>query len=163
MKHCAIKQNSFGGRSVDKRETVVCPKPRRLSLAQATVDPFLARPLRRHMSHQQEDCDSRAGNELLDIILTKGNNGNSEQPQMASSPPFFSGSPPGRVSNPLIQDVRFVDNNYFLVGPTAQSPSSKRKGSCVARPSFGKNPAVRVEGFDCLNRDRRNCTIPTFA
>ncbi|CAA0825609.1 Unknown protein [Striga hermonthica] len=165
MKHCAIKQtNSFGGRSVDKRETVVCPKPRRLSLAHAALDPSLARPLRRQMSHQKEfDCDSRAGNELLDIILAKGNHGSSEHPQIASSPPFFSGSPPGRVSNPLIQDARFVDDNYFPVGPTLQSPSSKQKGGCVVRASFGKNPAVRVEGFDCLDRDGRNCTIPTFA
>ncbi|CAA0809008.1 Unknown protein [Striga hermonthica] len=104
MNRCAIQQSSFGaceeiwaaGRCMEKKETVVCPKPRRLGLAHATLDPSYARPLRWHMSHQQEDCDSRAGNELLDIILAKGNNcGNSEQTQ---SPPFFSGSPPASAT-----------------------------------------------------------------
>ncbi|CAA0809009.1 Photosystem II D1 precursor processing protein PSB27-H2- chloroplastic [Striga hermonthica] len=69
MNRCAIQQNNFGaceeiwaaGRCMEKKETVVCPKPRRLGLAYATFDPSYARPLRWHMSHQQEDCDSRAG------------------------------------------------------------------------------------------------------
>ncbi|GFP85350.1 hypothetical protein PHJA_000678700 [Phtheirospermum japonicum] len=185
MNHCAIQQNSFAaceeiwasaaaaaGRSADKRETVVCPKPRRLGLVHATVEPSYSRPLRWHMSHQQEDCESKAGNELLDIILAKGNCGPDQSlPHVASSPPFFSGSPPSRVSNPLIQDARFGDEKYSPVSPRAiiptpsgpaHSPSSTRKGGCV-RANFGNNPAVRVEGFDCLDRDRRNCSIPTLA
>ncbi|KAL6529227.1 hypothetical protein OROGR_014850 [Orobanche gracilis] len=185
MNHCAIQQNSFaacdeiwansaaaGGRSVDKRETVVCPKPRRLGLVQTTFEPPCARPFRWHVSHQQEDCDSKAGNELLSIILAKGHYGAEQSlSHIASSPPFFSGSPPGRVSNPLIQDARFGDEKYFPVSPRAiihapsgptHSPSSTRKGGCV-RVNFGNNPAVRVEGFDCLDRDRRNCSIPTLA
>ncbi|KAL0424745.1 UNVERIFIED_CONTAM: hypothetical protein Sradi_1009300 [Sesamum radiatum] len=183
MNHCAIQQNSFAaceeiwasaaavGRSVDKKEAVVCPKPRRLGLIHTTLDPSYARPLRWHMSHQQEDCDAKAGNELLDIILAKGGSSSDQSvAQIASSPPFFCGSPPSRVSNPLIQDARFGDEKFTPVSPKAipipsgpaPSPSSTRKGGCV-RANFGNNPAVRVEGFDCLDRDRRNCSIPALA
>ncbi|XP_051145525.1 uncharacterized protein LOC127261287 isoform X2 [Andrographis paniculata] len=44
--------------AADRCERVVCPKPRRLGL-----------PLRWHSSNQQEAFDSKAGNELLDIIV----------------------------------------------------------------------------------------------
>ncbi|KAL8035185.1 hypothetical protein ABFX02_12G080600 [Erythranthe guttata] len=195
MNHCAIQQNSYSareeiwaaaaaaasGRSVEKKEKVVCPKPRRLGVINTiTHDYAFARPLRWHVSHQQEDYDAKAGNELLDIILAKGNSGKDQSiPQIASSPPFFSGSPPSRVSNPLIKDTRFGDDKINPLSPrvitptpapapapsgaTAPSPSSSaRKGGCV-RANFGNNPAVRVEGFDCLDRDRRNCSIPALA
>ncbi|KAL3830910.1 hypothetical protein ACJIZ3_019712 [Penstemon smallii] len=184
MNHCAIQQNSFAaardeiwvsaaaaGRSVEK-ETVVCPKPRRLGLIHtALYEPSAMRPLRWHVSHQQEICDSKAGNELLDIIHPKGGCGADQSiTQIPSSPPFFSGSPPSRVSNPLIQDARFGDDKFTPVSPRAiptpsglaHSPTSTRKGGCV-RANFGNNPAVRVEGFDCLDRDRRNCSIPALA
>lgn len=95
--------------------------------------------------------------------------------QVASSPPFFSGSPPSRVSNPLIQDARFGDEKVNPISPRAipipsgltGSPSStssaaRMSGGCV-RANFGNNPAVRIEGFDCLDRDRRNCSIPALA
>ncbi|PIN22066.1 hypothetical protein CDL12_05226 [Handroanthus impetiginosus] len=159
-------------RSVEMKETVVCPKPRRPGLLHATLnEPSYVRPLRWHASHHQEVFDSKAGNELLDIILSKGNSGTDQSiPPVASSPPFFSGSPPSRVSNPLIQDARFGDEKCTPVSPraipvpsgVAHSPSSTRKGGCV-RANFGNNPAVRVEGFDCLDRDRRNCSIPALA
>ncbi|KAJ8562997.1 hypothetical protein K7X08_031449 [Anisodus acutangulus] len=148
----------------DKKDGVVCPKPRRIS-------PM--RPLRWHVSHQQDLCDSRAGADLLDIILTKGGGGvDQSAAQVALSPPFFCGSPPSRVSNPLIQDARFGDEKVTPVSPRAipipsglaSSPSSSaRKGGCVSRANFGHNPAMRVEGFDCLDRDRRNCSIPALA
>ncbi|XP_052198218.1 uncharacterized protein LOC127805498 [Diospyros lotus] len=158
----------------DRRETVVCPKPRRLGLIGSCVtDPI--RPLRWHVSHQMELSESKAGTDLLDIILPKGGNGveQSSYAQLASSPPFFCGSPPSRVSNPLIQDARFGDEKINLVSPRSipipippglsSSPtSSSRKGGRV-RANFGNNPAVRVEGFDCLERDRRNCSIPALA
>ncbi|KAK2996881.1 hypothetical protein RJ639_013630 [Escallonia herrerae] len=183
MNHCAIQQNAFAAceemRSsvslsvsiTDMRDTVVCPKPRRLGLVNSTInDPN--RSLRWHMSHQQEICDSKAGAELLDIILTKGGYA-VEQPctQVASSPPYFCGSPPSRVSNPLIQDALFGDEKISPVSPRSipipsglsSSPSSSaRKGGCV-RANFGNKPAVRIEGFDCLDRDRRNCSIPALA
>ncbi|KAK9277395.1 hypothetical protein L1049_006938 [Liquidambar formosana] len=90
--------------------------------------------------------------------------------QIASSPPFFSGSPPSRVANPLIQDARFRDEKLAPSSPLQPMPSppssSARKGGgggCV-RASFGnKKPAVRIEGFDCLDRDRRNRSIPALA
>ncbi|KAG8366617.1 hypothetical protein BUALT_Bualt17G0098400 [Buddleja alternifolia] len=180
MNHCAIQKNSFAaceeiwgsaaaaaGRSSEKKETVVCPKPRRIGLIHTTPDPSYVRPLRWHMSHQQDDCDAKAGNELLDIILAKGGCGPDQSvAHIASSPPFFSGSPPSRVSNPLIQDARFGDDKYTPVSPRAipipsglaPSPSSARKGGCV-RANFGNNPAVRIEGFE----DRRSCSILTLA
>ncbi|KAK6116335.1 hypothetical protein DH2020_049797 [Rehmannia glutinosa] len=182
MNHYAIKQNSFaaceemrgGGRSVEMKETVVCPKPRRLGLLHTTLnEPSYVRPLRWHASVHQEVFDAKAGNELLDIILTKGNCGSDQSgTQIASSPPFFSGSPPSRVSNPLIQDSRFGDEKCTPISPRAiptpsgraPSPSSARKGVGCVRANFGNNPAVRVEGFDCLDRDRRNnCSIPALA
>ncbi|KAF8390123.1 hypothetical protein HHK36_024645 [Tetracentron sinense] len=174
MNHCAIQQNAFAAcdemrSSVsisDRRDPVVCPKPRRLGFFHNAInDPI--RPLRWHLSHQAELCDSKAGTELLDIILTKGST-----TQVASSPPFFSGSPPSRAANPLIQDARFGEEKLTpwspqqIPGPSGLSPSpssSARKGGCV-RTKFGHKPApVRVEGFDCLDRDRRNCSIPAVA
>lgn len=96
-------------------------------------------------------------------------------PVVTSSPPFFCGSPPSRAANPLIQDARFGDENFsplsppsWVVVPAAASglppspSSSARKGGCV-RANFGNNPVVRIEGFDCLDRDRRNCSIPALA
>ena len=94
--------------------------------------------------------------------------------QVASSPPFFCGSPPSRVANPLIQDARFGDEKIItplsplsqiapsLGLPSSSPSSSSRKGGCI-RENFGNKPAVRVEGFDCLDRDRRNCSIPALA
>ncbi|XP_009608093.1 uncharacterized protein [Nicotiana tomentosiformis] len=180
MNHCAIQQGAFAACedmwssiSDNKKEAVVCPKPRRLGLLNATVnEPF--RPLRWHVSHQQELCDSRAGADLLDIILAKGGGADQSSAQVASSPPFFCGSPPSRVSNPLIQDARFGDEKVMTPvspraipipsGLAASSPSAsaRKHGGCV-RANFGNNPAVRVEGFDCLDRDRRNCSIPALA
>ncbi|XP_047938797.1 uncharacterized protein LOC125186471 [Salvia hispanica] len=176
MNHCAIQQNSYAAceeiwataadRSMERKETVVCPKPRRLGLNRSTLDPAFATPSRWQFSHQQEDYDAKAGNELLDIILAQGGSSSDQSArQVASSPPFFSGSPPSRVSNPLIQDARFGDDKVVPVlipsSGMAPSSSSARKG-CV-RSNFGNNPAVRVEGFDCLDRDGRNCSIPALA
>lgn len=181
MNHCAFQQNAFAAceemRSAvsisDGKDPVVCPKPRRLGLLNHAVnDPI--RPFRWHFNHQAEMCDSKAGAELLDIILTKGNYGAEQSAaQLASSPPFFCGSPPSRATNPLIQDARFGKEKLSSLSPLpvpipsglSSSPSSSaRKGGCV-RAKFGHKPAaVRVEGFDCrLDRDRRNCSIPAVA
>lgn len=93
--------------------------------------------------------------------------------QIASSPRLFCGSPPSRVSNPLTKDDRFGDEKVLpfsplspIAGPTSgfSSPpsSSSRKGGCI-RANFGSKPAERIEGFDCLNRDRQNHGIPALA
>ncbi|KAL8549464.1 hypothetical protein ACS0TY_008342 [Phlomoides rotata] len=176
MNHYAIHQKAYAAceemmgnaacRSVEMKESVICPKPRRVGLLHTTLnEPSFPKTLRWHSSHHQDIFESKAGSELLDIILAKGSCG-SDQP-VASSPPFFSGSPPSRVSNPLIQDSRFGDDRCTPVSPRAipipsNSTHSPRKGSCV-RVNFGNNPAVRVEGFDCLDRDRRNRSISALA
>ncbi|KAK6921741.1 hypothetical protein RJ641_012248 [Dillenia turbinata] len=176
MNHCAIQENtSFS--VADRRDSVVCPKPRRVNFLNGAVNDHHI-PVRWYVSHQAELCDSKSGTDLLDIILAKGGYGGE---QIASSPPFYCGSPPSRVSNPLIQDARFGDEKQqFLLsplsplpsgtpGPTTSghaspsSPSSARKGVGCVRSNFGNKPAVRIEGFDCLDRDRRNCSIPALA
>ncbi|XXG83778.1 hypothetical protein AAC387_Pa10g1459 [Persea americana] len=178
MHHCVVPQNAFPAceemRNTvsisDRRDTVVCPKPRRLGLlGNGFNDPI--RPLRWHLSHQPESTDSKAGMELLDIILTKGGYG-SDQPmsQVASSPPFFCGSPPSRAANPLVHDARFGEEKLPVpslpipsgLSMSPSTPSSARKG-CV-RSKFGPTAAtVRVEGFDCLDRDRQNRRISAVA
>ncbi|KDP29411.1 hypothetical protein JCGZ_18332 [Jatropha curcas] len=185
MNQCAIQPTAFSTREEirssvmvpisERRDTVVCPKPRRLGPFNATAHEHPVRSLRWHLSHQAELGDSKAGADLLDIILTKGGYGVEQScTQVASSPPFFCGSPPSRVANPLIQDARFGDEKLSPVSPLMPMPiqppsgsspspsSSSRKGGCV-RANFGNKPAVRIEGFDCLDRDRRNCSIPALA
>ncbi|KAJ0095260.1 hypothetical protein Patl1_14967 [Pistacia atlantica] len=152
MNQCAIQQNIVAGREEmrtsvsDRRDHVVCPKPRRLGVLHATInDPQPVRSLRWNLSHQSEALDPRAGSDLFDIILPKGGYGGMEQSctQM-------------RRSSPPVSPVQL-----------SLSPSSSRKtggggggGGCV-RPNFVNKPAVRIEGFDC--RDRRNCSIPALA
>lgn len=171
MNHCAIQQNVFSAYEESRKDHLVCPKPRRLALLNTAMNEPI-RPVRWHLSHQAEPYDSKAGADLMEIILAKGGYG-AEQPsaQIASSPPFFSGSPPSRVANPLIQDARFGDEKLNPISPSivaspgqSSSPSSSsRKGGCV-RANFGDKPAMRVEGFDCMERDdRRNRSIPALA
>lgn len=183
--YCGIQQNGVVSleetRSCVRKDTVVCPKPRRVGVRTTPSINDPSRPLRWHFGHHSELSDSRAGSELLDIVLSKGVHGaERSSAHIASSPPFFCGSPPSRVSNPLIQDARFTEEKQLIppFSPLPSSPiqvatpsgsasasspnSSSRKGGCV-RANFGSNPAVRVEGFDCLDRDRRNCSIPALA
>ncbi|KAG9448953.1 hypothetical protein H6P81_008918 [Aristolochia fimbriata] len=173
MNHCAFQQTAFAAcdemRSsismADRKDSLYCPKPRRLGLSNYDS----VRPLRWHLSHQGEVCESKAGNELLDLIISKGggNGVDHSLTQLASSPPFFCGSPPSRAANPLVHDARFGEEKPGPLSPVAvsggmpSSPSAARKG-CV-RTKFGHKPAVRIEGFDCLDRDRRNCSIPAVA
>ncbi|GMJ03304.1 hypothetical protein like AT1G68490 [Hibiscus trionum] len=182
MQQCAIQQTATGSSRedlqstfsvmvTDPRETMVCPKPRRLGLLNTSFNDHPVRSLRWQISHQTELCDSKAGSDILDMILTKGG---CRVEQVASSPPFFCGSPPSRVANPLIQDPRFGEERVLtplsqpspnppLSGLPSPSPaSSSRKGGCI-RANFGNKPAVRVEGFDCLDKDSRNCSIPALA
>ncbi|XP_019059543.1 PREDICTED: uncharacterized protein LOC104825699 isoform X2 [Tarenaya hassleriana] len=175
MNSCWIQRNTFAtrrdemGRSSitvpvsDRRETVACPKPRRVGVLNSFNDHRPVRSLRSQLSHRSELCGSDPDSDLLDIILLKG------CPEEIASPPrFFTGSPPCRVANPLTQDSRFGDGLFFAPSPPLplpsalppSSPSSGRTGSCV-RANFGNNPGVRIVGFDCLDRDRRS--IPALA
>ncbi|XWS30708.1 hypothetical protein CRYUN_Cryun23aG0011000 [Craigia yunnanensis] len=174
MNHCNLQQNAAVSAyeemrglisiSDQKGGPVVCPKPRRIGVL--SNNPI--RPLRLHMSHQAELSDLKAGAELLDIILKKDDLGTEQSAtQVASSPPYFCGSPPSRAANPLVQDAQFGDERLAALSTlqvsSPSSPPSARKGGCV-RMKFGLKPAtVRVEGFDCLNRDRQNSRIPAMA
>ncbi|KAJ4898590.1 Uncharacterized protein Rs2_25384 [Raphanus sativus] len=160
MNHCnLIQQNAFESRGFavpPVSSSLVCPKPRRVGVLSSNV----IRPFRLlHSSSQSgaaDVCDSKAGADLLDIIRRK----EETLSGVASSPPFFLGSPPCRASNPLAQDARFGDNKLNPISPLLSSPCRVKGGGC-SRVKLGIKPAaVRVEGFDCLNQ---GSSIPAMA
>ncbi|GMI70688.1 hypothetical protein like AT1G68490 [Hibiscus trionum] len=168
MKQFAMQQNAIGSSREEIRssvpmsvmvmdwgETMVCPKPRRLGLLNTSFNDHPVRSIRCQLSPQGEFCDSKPGSDVLDMILSKGGCGVEESRTRVESPP-------SRVANPLIHDARFGDAPLSELSPIQPPSSSSRKGSCVWA-NFGNKPAVRVEGFDCLDRDSRNCSIPTLA
>ncbi|OAY59186.1 uncharacterized protein LOC110626509 isoform X2 [Manihot esculenta] len=170
MNSCGYLRKSAMGGCEERRmmvgDSMVCPKPRRLGLSNPSFhDQF--RPLRLPINHPTDVGDSLAGAELLDIILSKGGCGGERSAyQVASSPPFYCGSPPSRASNPVVQDAQFGSEMITPLPPSPLSPSSSsaRKGGGFVRMKFGHKPAtVRIEGFDCLSRDRRNCSISAVA
>ncbi|KAG8049175.1 hypothetical protein GUJ93_ZPchr0009g533 [Zizania palustris] len=143
--------------AADGKSPLFCPKPRRP-----------VAPLRCHQSSHSD-----AGMDLLDLLLSKGEESNlaAASPQ----PPLFCGSPPRRASNPVVHDSRFgldcppmpawpvvvaaaAAAAPVVVRPTprpAAPPMSPRGGAGCARARFTFQPAaVRVEGFDCLDRGR---------
>ncbi|GAB2216817.1 hypothetical protein Droror1_Dr00024597 [Drosera rotundifolia] len=162
MDYCDAQNNTLvgcdevGGYAAlfDRKSPVACPKPRRVEFL--GNNPTIM-SLRRH-KRLQELCDWKAGAELLDIITEQEQIGTEKiSIEAASSPPYFSGSPPSRVPNPLVLDARF--------GHAKPSPSSPlaHKGGC-ARMNFSlEQAAVRVEGFDCRGRDRQNSSITAVA
>ncbi|CAO2825415.1 unnamed protein product [Amaranthus hypochondriacus] len=152
---------------------LVCPKPKRIGFLASN----LTMSLRWQRSQQAEVYDSKAGAELLDMILRKQEghgDGKHIAKEIASSPPFFCGSPPSRVSNPIVQDAQFGDENLSPLSTlqlasspsttASPSPSPSAMKSGGVRMKFGlKSPTVRVEGFDCLSRDRQNSSITATA
>ncbi|KAI4347183.1 hypothetical protein L6164_008018 [Bauhinia variegata] len=161
MNHCGYQQNAFASCEMGM-ESMVCPKPRRLGLFNHSSINDNIRPFRWPINYQSEIEDSGVGEELLDIIRPKESYAGRSGNQVASSPPFFCGSPPSRASNPVIQDEQFGNGNFspFSVVPSSPSPSAR---GCVSM-KFGQKPAaVRIEGFDCLSRDRRNRSISAVA
>ncbi|XP_074308299.1 uncharacterized protein LOC141643159 [Silene latifolia] len=183
---CDIQQNAMVGgceemrnpvqvpvQSSGQKGPVVCPKPRRVGFLSGN----LTMSLRWQKSQQGEINDAKAGAELLDLIFMKkeGHGEDQSSREIASSPPFFCGTPPSRVSNPLVHDAQFGDDNLSPLSTlqpasssTLPSPSmspSAMKSGCV-RMKFGLNsPAVRVEGFDFdrLSRDRQNSSVSAMA
>lgn len=128
---------------------VVCPKPR----------PVRHPICHSKLSNQAETLDSKAGTELFDLILKEDG---VAAMRSASSPPFFTGSPPSRAMNPLIRDVYFANYGKQLTctlssspSPSTSaspSPSSSCKGRSCARTRLEATQATnRVEGFDCQN------------
>lgn len=96
-----------------KNEPVMCPKPRRRCMRSSVVH-----------------ADPNVPPELSDILMSK------------ASPTYYSGSPPVRCNNPLIQDIRFHEQ------------------SVQQNPSFG----VWIEGYDTVgDPPRRGRSIPTLA
>jgi len=179
MNHYAMKSTLAACEEVrspfavsDRRNPVFCPKPRRIGPV-PPIDPV--RPLRWQACYQMDLCDLRTGPELLDLFMPKAE----EQSPVASSPPFFCGSPPSRVANPVVHDIRFGEDHpltpTFSINngphPVAMHksgtgvPMSPRKGCVRSATKFGFQPAaVRVEGFDCLeNRDHRRHGITAVA
>ncbi|KAH0723369.1 hypothetical protein KY289_006413 [Solanum tuberosum] len=139
---------------------LVCPKPRRNGLFNEPIRPSRFLQIN---NQQMNDYDLKAGTELLDIILTKGSyDVEMTNFEMDSSPPFFFGSPPSRVSNPLIQDAQFGNDNFVPIlaipegapsPPPSFTPTCGRNngGGCVP-VKFGIKPAaVRIEGFNCCS------------
>ncbi|XP_059661650.1 uncharacterized protein LOC132307802 [Cornus florida] len=168
--YAAAACGEMRGPTFSLNDSVVCPKPRRLGFFNTSINDHI-RPSRCHMNcHQTEICDSRARTELLDIILTEGSY-SAEKPNnfhVASSPPFFCGSPPSRASNPVIQDRHFGSNEISPLAPppiiTASPNLASRKGGACVPMKFGQKPAaVRIEGFDCLGRDRQHRSISAVA
>ncbi|XP_051115024.1 uncharacterized protein LOC127240395 [Andrographis paniculata] len=135
---------------------VVCPKPRRIGAPLQLHEPLRQSPRLLYINQQPEACDAKVGMELLDIIRMKGSYTSERSGfQVASSPPFFAGTPPGRVSNPVIHDEKFGNNNGYSSYPMRETPSSSNRtcGGCV-ETKFGSKPAVRIEGFDCHGGSR---------
>ncbi|XP_004512924.1 uncharacterized protein [Cicer arietinum] len=171
MNHCGYQQmNTLRSCEEMKMESVVCPKPRRFGLMNhSSINNNHIRPFRpQFINYQSEFEDSGVREDLLDIILPKGScySDRFGDQIVSSPPPFFCGSPPSRASNPVIQDEQFGNSNGhgnfspFSMAPS--SPSSSARG-CVPMKFGHTQAAVRIEGFDCLNRDRSNCSISAFA
>ncbi|KAE8654961.1 hypothetical protein F3Y22_tig00117034pilonHSYRG00326 [Hibiscus syriacus] len=164
MDHCNLLQNAVVSAYDHHRAVpVIFPKPRRIGVLANNP----SRPVRLHLSHHSEMSDMSAGADLLDIILKKEDFGiEPYADQVASPPPFFGGSPPSRVSNPLVHDAEFGVESFTALqisSPLSPSSSSLHKGGCT-RMKFGyKLATVRVEGFDCLNRNRQNSSISAMA
>ncbi|CAL0314644.1 unnamed protein product [Lupinus luteus] len=173
MNYYDLQKNAYGACEglrgslpiTNQNGPIICPKPCRVGV----LTNMSIRPLRWTFSQQVEESDSKAGAELLDIILKKETYEEEYANQLVSSPPYFFGSPPVRAGNPLINDARFRDEQHnpmsgissplCLLSPT----SASHKAGC-ARTKYGPKPAaVRVEGFDCISRDHKNSSIPSVA
>ncbi|GAA0141229.1 hypothetical protein LIER_02421 [Lithospermum erythrorhizon] len=137
---------------------VVCTKPRR-----AQGESFRASPLIQINNHHIEAYGVKAGNELVDLILSKDACGGKKPNfHVALSPPFYNGSPPTRASNPVIQDEQFrtskLNMNPSMIEPLASSASRLSGGGCVPVRNQTLTPERRIEGFNSLN----NCNVSTI-
>ncbi|KAG0491006.1 hypothetical protein HPP92_007869 [Vanilla planifolia] len=127
------------------------PKPRKLYQASAM------RSLRFISDTHVDSLDPNPGIDLLDMLFSKEAGGPVEQEDQLSE--FFCGSPPVRSDNPVAHDARFGEADPL--GPLPVAPAEIGSGftatgrSGCTRVRYGLLPAaVRVEGFDYLDRDR---------
>lgn len=160
MNHCTIQQQSFVACD-DMRVPLICPTPRRIGQLSVAADP--TRSLRLQTCQQADDMDLKARVDFLDIFMHKGG-----ENQVETSP-FFCGSPPTRSDNPLIHDTRFVEATDPVSNPNpvlqnTSTPVSARSGFDHTT-NYGFTPAmVRIEGFNCVQRDHnRDRRITAFA
>ncbi|XP_073295552.1 uncharacterized protein [Primulina huaijiensis] len=133
MNRLVYQQKALVGGCVT--DGVICPKPRRIGgLPLHFHDTIKTHSWLLQIKNSPTDVyDAKAGTVLLDIIQSK----------VASSPPFFTGSPPSRASNPVILDEQFRNDDAHPLSPALTS------GGC-AQGSFDSKPApVRIEGFNC--------------
>ncbi|XP_057443329.1 uncharacterized protein LOC130735281 [Lotus japonicus] len=149
----------------NQKEPNVFPKSRRVE----ALSNMSMRNFKMHFSQQGESSDSKAEAELLQIMLNKELHAEEFANQVALSPPYFCGSPPIRTANPIVQDARFGDEKNTpisaILSPTGlSSPSLASVNRGCVRVSLGPKPAaVRVEGFDCPNKDRENSGVSAVA
>ncbi|KAG0449973.1 hypothetical protein HPP92_027123 [Vanilla planifolia] len=145
-KRCAMQQTAFSDAA---QRRVICPRPRRIY------------PPPSSLSGRRR---TRTPN-LLTISLLRFSRRFVFTSQSDQVPSFFCGSPPTRYDNPVVHDARFGD--AVPIEPVPVDPAFNGSGSRsgCARVRYGLTPAaVRIEGFDCLDRDRsRSRGIPAVA
>lgn len=156
MTNCGRPRSALQVKIRDKEEEeelVICPKPQRV----VSISEIL-KPVRQRRGMISPAVDFEAGNEILEIFLSKNTGGDSS---FGCSPPYFSGSPPSRAGNPLVRDAEF---SHLQPPSSLVTHPKSSKG-----PSFRASPSVRVEGFECSGRkfecsgrDAR-CQVPAFA
>lgn len=166
MNHCSIQNSAFAAYD-GMRGSLVRPQPRRIRPLSSFPDPLC--PLSWQTCNQADALDLKAAVEFDNIFLAKDS-----ENQVEPSSPFCIGSPPPRSANPLINDACFMEvtssnpihnpNPVVLttsVHVTVPMPASTRSG-CANTTNNRFLPAVRVDGFDCLDRDRSR-RITAFA
>ncbi|KAH7295718.1 hypothetical protein KP509_27G062100 [Ceratopteris richardii] len=163
-------------------EKLLRPVPHRVAMASISTGEAGAKAFwqpRRSVLPSKLDCDVNL--ELTEIFRPK------EIPVSSAgltcSTPFFSGSPPCRASNPMVNDVEFSHGVRSKPPPLSATTSraSKRIGQDMVysfkRPVQSATrsdlavprPHVRIEGFDCSARgfDHATCEsrrqIPAIA
>ncbi|KAG8387963.1 hypothetical protein BUALT_Bualt02G0075800 [Buddleja alternifolia] len=119
---------------------VVCPRPRRVGVVVPLHFHDPIRPPSPRLLHLK---NRTSGYYSDDEVIKYDDQGNF---QVGSSPPYYSGSPPTRASNPVIQYEQFGNDNTL----SSSSSSSRRNGSGVP---------PRIEGFNC----RGHCSISSVA
>ncbi|CAM8997950.1 unnamed protein product [Rhodiola kirilowii] len=132
----------------DSNGLVVRPIPRRPGISK---NDLIMSP--RGQMRNPDQCENNSVAELLDSLLRRKLQSSSSQ----SPPYFYTGSPPVRVTNPLIQDNRFSNDEPVSLSDLSSPPasvksspsSSVQKGSCGRMNSVSNPAPIRVVGFRC--------------